>query len=401
MADAVEFLKRCLPPASPAVSGPEWVRSLCGGLVGILLTGFLSTYLLGTSAPLLIAPMGASAVLLFGVPASPLAQPWSIIGGNFIASTIGVVCVFVIPDTVTAAAVAVALTIAMMQVARCIHPPSGAVALTTVLAAPLVHQIGFLYVVSPVGINTAVLLGTALFFNSFVGRTYPHRTPAPVRLHGTLDPRPSERIGFTTADLDAVLRQHGEGIDITRDELDFLFHEAEMRAYERRFGTIRARDIMSRDVIMVTPRTSQRDARRLLREHDIKALPVVSEDRHLVGIVTQTDLMEHHRRHRRVTSAPGRLVRRLFYPKGGPIVASVLTSSVLSVQPEMAATELVPMMTDSGYHHLPVVDASNRLVGIISQSDLIAALFSSRVLEPEATPTLANDDGPTALAAAD
>ena len=59
------------------------------------------------------------------------------------------------------------------------------------------------------------------------------------------------------------------------------------------------------------------------------------------------------------------------------------------------------MMTDSGYHHLPVVDASNRLVGIISQSDLIAALFSSRILEPEATASVANDEGPAALTAAD
>src|SRR5450830_1606221 len=81
----------------------------------------------------LIAPMGASAVLLFAVPASPLAQPWSIIGGNLVSALVGVSYAKLVAEPALAAALAIALAIACMFALRCIHPPSGAVALTAVL----------------------------------------------------------------------------------------------------------------------------------------------------------------------------------------------------------------------------------------------------------------------------
>ena len=78
---------RSLLPAPPSVSRSERLRASAGALIGILLTGFVSAQMLGptASALWLMAPMGASAVLLFGVPASPLAQPWSIMGGNLVS----------------------------------------------------------------------------------------------------------------------------------------------------------------------------------------------------------------------------------------------------------------------------------------------------------------------------
>ena len=64
-------------PAKTAVNYAERFRSCAGALLGILLTGALSVTILGptSTAIWLIAPMGASAVLLFAVPASPMAQP--------------------------------------------------------------------------------------------------------------------------------------------------------------------------------------------------------------------------------------------------------------------------------------------------------------------------------------
>src|SRR6516164_7150921 len=85
------LLRRFLPQSLPA-SLTERLRAAIGALLGIALTAFASTAWLGHAGdlPLLIAPMGASAVLLFGVPASPLAQPWPIVAGNLIAALIGV-----------------------------------------------------------------------------------------------------------------------------------------------------------------------------------------------------------------------------------------------------------------------------------------------------------------------
>ena len=106
------FLRQFVPMIAP-VSRMERVRACLGALIGILLTGLISRLALGPDAslPLLIAPMGASAVLLFATPTSPLAQPWSIIGGNVCAALIGITCAVFISDPVMAAAVAALLVI--------------------------------------------------------------------------------------------------------------------------------------------------------------------------------------------------------------------------------------------------------------------------------------------------
>src|SRR4051812_13177195 len=101
-------LRNLVPELSP-LSLRERVRSAVGALVGILATGLLSRAAIGDASalPVMIAPMGASAVLLFAVPASPLAQPWSIVGGNLVASLVGVAVASWITDPFLASALAI------------------------------------------------------------------------------------------------------------------------------------------------------------------------------------------------------------------------------------------------------------------------------------------------------
>jgi CBS domain-containing membrane protein len=115
-----------------------------GALVGIALTGFVSGLLLGNGPhlPLIVAPIGASAVLLFAVPNSPLAQPWSIIGGNTISALVGVIVARYVSDPALAIGLGVALAIAAMSVTRSLHPPGGAAALTAVLGGQAVASWG-------------------------------------------------------------------------------------------------------------------------------------------------------------------------------------------------------------------------------------------------------------------
>ena len=137
------------------VGRPERWRAALGAGLGILLTELLSHAL---GAPALIAPMGASAVLLFALPASPLAQPWNMLLGNAVSACVGVACAALLghagPGVAPAAAMAAAL-VAMFAL-RCLHPPGGAIALTAALQGA---RPGFVLV--PVGLESLVLLAVA------------------------------------------------------------------------------------------------------------------------------------------------------------------------------------------------------------------------------------------------
>ncbi|MGU3781526.1 HPP family protein [Burkholderia metallica] len=360
----------------------ERLRSCMGALVGIATVGVTMRLLPGVPGlvPLLVAPMGASAVLLFAVPASPLAQPWSIVGGNLVAATVGVACAQWIADPVTAAAVAIACAIGGMFALRCVHPPSGAVALTAVVGGPAIHSLGFSFVLEPIALQSAILLSAALAYHALTGHRYPHggmRTEAK-----PAGAAAAARGGFTRDDLDAVLKRRGEWLDVDPDDLEALLRETEMQAYMRTFGQLSCADLMTRHAIEVAPSTPVTAALALLDRHRVKALPVVDGEGRLAGIVTRADLT---RALRRPTPLWQRLFARLPQSFGGQpaSVASVMTRDVACVPETMPITALVPLFTHSGHHHIPVVDASHRLVGIMTQTDLVTGLYRQTQM-PEA-----------------
>jgi len=200
----------------------ERLRGGIGACLGLVVTGTVLRLTMGSTSATasLLAPMGASAVLLFAVPASPLAQPWSIVGGNLVSGLIGITCWHLIPNPIVAAGAAVCLSISAMFALRCLHPPSGAVALTTVLGSQAIHDLGYNFLLAPLGLNTLLLAGMALIYNNATGHRYPHRAGA----------RPSFRFGLHPEDLDDILDHQSELLDISRDDLMTLFDEMERRA---------------------------------------------------------------------------------------------------------------------------------------------------------------------------
>jgi CBS domain-containing membrane protein len=356
------------PPVS--VSGREIFLGCLGALLGVFCAAWLSQHILHGFNPWFIAPMGASAVLLFAVPASPLAQPWSIIGGNLVAALIGVTCAAHVADIALAASLAAALAIGAMFALRCLHPPSGAVALTAVLGGPAIQALGYRFVLWPVAVDSLLLLLTALVFNVSAQRRYPHHAVHHANAHHTRDDPPGARVGLTAQDLDAALRARGELLDVSPDDLEDLFMEAEHRAWKRRFGSLRCEDVMSRDVVSVLPSTPAQEAWRLLIDHAIKALPVVDERRRVLGIVTLHDFFLGH------DLVPGAAGNAAW------LVADIMTNDVLTAAPRQELVDLMSAFSDGGRHHLPVVDGERRLVGMITQSDMVAALFRAGLERP-------------------
>jgi CBS domain-containing membrane protein len=362
---------RTFVPAPVTVARREIAFGVLGAFLGICTAALVSQRMLHGLNPWFIAPMGASAVLLFAVPSSPLAQPWSIIGGNLVAALIGVSCSQWIDDLPLACGAAAGLAIGAMFALRCLHPPSGAVALTAVLGGPVVKELGYRFVLWPVLANSLVLLLAALVFNIAARRRYPHHAIVHANPHQTRDQPPGARLGLTVEDLDAALRARGELLDVSKDDLEELFIEAEHRAWRRRFGEITCADVMSRDVVSVKPSTPVQRAWQLMIEHGIKALPVLDPDRVLLGIVTMHDFFVD-----RIPQADGRP------PRPYSAVMDLMTTRVLTARPEQTIVDLTATFSDGGRHHLPVVDDQHRLVGMVTQSDMVAALFRAGLERP-------------------
>ena len=159
---------------SGRVSLREKIISAIGAFLAIFLTAFLSKSFGAKAAPLLIASMGASSVLLFAAPHSPMAQPWPFVGGHLISALIGVTCFLYIPDPFAAAAAAVAFAIFVMHLTNSLHPPGGATALAMVIGGVEMHRLGYGAVLDPVGLNVVVLMVIALIVNNLSpGRRYP------------------------------------------------------------------------------------------------------------------------------------------------------------------------------------------------------------------------------------
>lgn len=120
----------------------------------------------------LVGSFGASAVLIYGVPKSPYAQPRNLVLGHTLSAAVGVACAIMLGHfPALSGALAVSLALTVMHLTNTIHPPGGATALIAVIGSEHIHQMGFWYVLSPIFTGTLILLVAALVINNLS----PHR----------------------------------------------------------------------------------------------------------------------------------------------------------------------------------------------------------------------------------
>ena len=175
------------------------------------------------SAALIVGSMGASAVLVFGVPHGPLSQPWNVFAGHLVSAIIGVSCAKYIPDLFIASSLAVGLAIGVMHYIHAIHPPGGATALSAVIGSNEVYDLGYQFVLTPVMLNTCVILIVAVIFNSsFYWRRYPawfQKAP---------EKEPYEHISH--GDLVYALSEIDSYVDISEQDLLRIYNIATSRS---------------------------------------------------------------------------------------------------------------------------------------------------------------------------
>lgn len=321
-------------------------RSLAclGALAGIGATGLICGLAASDVTQLLwlVPPMGASAVLLFAVPSSPMAQPWPVIGGNTISAMVGILVAKSLPVSALAAGVAVAGAIGAMSLLRCLHPPGGAAALVGLFAGA---SSSLAFPLVPVGLNAVVLVASAWVYHRFSNHAYPH-------VARRAEPPQTDELPwtFSKADIASALEEVGETFDIDADDLAQLLRKIEHRAVRRSYRALSCADLMSARVISVHRSAGPDEACALLVQHDVRRLPVLDDDGRVVGAIG---------------------LRELVAPAGS---VGALMSAAATAAPQTPVIDLLGRYAHDRVHAVFVVDELRRPLGVVTEANWLAVL---------------------------
>ncbi|QUS36995.1 CBS domain-containing protein (plasmid) [Falsirhodobacter algicola] len=349
-----------LTPAVARVSVAEAARAGLGAAIGLGVAGLvLMSPQVDTDLGLyLVAPFGASSVLLFAVPNSPLAQPFSAIVGNTVAALVGVAVCLTVPDPLLRIALAVGLAITATMLCRAVHPPAGAVAMTAAMSPDAIAHLGFWFALAPIAVGTTALVVLAALYARLTGRRYPFRQlpeAAPAR------PDPLARLGLTEGDLSGLLERYRQSFNMGAADLARLIGAAEMTAAARASGPLTAGDVMSRDLVTVGPEAALEHIADLFQRYRFTALPVVGAEGAFLGVIFQLHLIG----------------RAFSAPRGAKVRAeTIMERSGPRAQTGTPLAALLPMMAEGETDAVPILDAG-RIVGIVTRTDLVAALARS------------------------
>ena len=369
-------------PVNLSIKGK--LLSAISSFMAILIVAWV-TQKSGVSAayPFLVASMGASAVILFIMPGSPLAQPWPLVGGQMVSAVIGIASSQMIANTVLASGCAVGGSILAMLLLRCLHPPGAATALTPIMAGDPITTLGYGFVLMPVGLNVAIMLVMTIAINRWVLRheypTVPYPADNNKHQHRAII-QPSQRIGISEQDLEQALENMDRFMDVSTGDLSKLFSDAQMQSFKRYQGNITCADIMVENILTVEYGTEVEEAWKIMQCEKLKAMPVIDRARRVIGIITWNDFFKFIDVGANETF-PEKF--RAFIRRTPNVttdkpesVGHIMTSSV-SVLPENThIADLIPLMSNQGYRQIPIVNNENRLVGMVYQANLIAALYN-------------------------
>lgn len=359
----------------------------------LLVALFTHALIANTAYPIIVASMGASTVILFIIPNSPLAQPWPFVGGQLTSALVGMTCALNINDTAFASSVAVGASVGLMLLLRCLHPPGAATSLAPILGGDSINALGYGFVLFPVGANVLFMLLLTIAINRWLlKRNYPSPLPQPTIEHQrhTIS-HPCHRIGITEQDIEQTLDQMDMFVDLTHADLSRLLSQAEMNTFRRIRGDLSCADIMISNVVTVEYGTEVEDAWKIMYSQNLKVMPVIDRARRVIGIITWHDFfkfldlkpyqsLQHHFR---------QFVRRTadLTTHKPESVGQIMSTSVVALPAQAHIVELIPLMSIQGHRQVPIVDEQQKLVGMVYQANLIAALYNDKLASAKDTNT--------------
>ena len=346
----------------------------------ILIMGWVTQKLsIGSVYPIIVASMGASAVILIFIPHSPLAQPWPFVGGHLVSAVIGVACAQWLADITLASACAVGGSILVMLLLRCLHPPGAATALTPVLANYTIGSLDYGFVLTPVGLNVVIMLIMAIVINRWV-----LQFEYPIGFGNKNKPTKAiQQTGISNQDLKYALKNMDMFMDVSPDDLRKLLTDAEAHSFKRFKGNISCADIMVRDVLTAEYGTEVEEAWKIMHKQKLKAMPVIDRAKRVIGIITWNDFfkfidMSAHENFQDKFRAFIRRTPALSTDKPES-VGHIMTAPVTVLAETTHIVILVSLMSTQGFRQIPIVNSENRLVGMVYQANLIAALYDEQL----------------------
>ncbi|OYV16847.1 MAG: hypothetical protein CG438_1506, partial [Methylococcaceae bacterium NSP1-1] len=286
-------------------------------------------------------------------------------------------------DTIFASACASGASVFAMLLLRCLHPPAAATALTPILAGGPFNFMNYCFVLMPVGINVAIMLVMAIVINRWVLRyeypIVPHKADNKKHKQGVMI-QPSQRTGISEQDLEQALENMDMFMDISTGDLSKLLTDAQKQSFKRYRGNITCADIMVKNILTVEYGTDVEEAWKIMQGEKLKAMPVIDRVGRVIGIITWNDFFKF------INVGVNETFQEKFraFIRRTPDVTTnkpesvghIMTTSV-SVLPEIThIADLIPLMSDQGYRQIPIVNNENRLVGMVYQANLIAALYN-------------------------
>jgi len=361
------------------------ILSLLACFCAIFFIALFTQAVIGVSnSPIIVASMGASAVILFFIPNSPLAQPWPFVGGQLCSAFIGMSCALNIAETASSAAVAAGASVLVMLILRCLHPPATATALAPVMAGESITSLGYSFMLVPVGINVGLMLILSIIINRWVlNRDYPSALSAAKEAEKNQARsaiQASHTVGISKQDIELALKTSDSFVDITATELSHLLSNAELNTFKRIKGDICCSDIMTRDITSVEYGTEVEDAWQLIQTKKLKAIPVVDSANRVIGIITWHDFFKYINlnAYDSLQDQFRRFIRRTTKVETNKpeAVGHIMSQFVVTLPETTHIAELIPLMSLQGHRQIPIINKEHRLVGMVYQANLVAALYN-------------------------
>lgn len=182
-------------------------------------------------------------------------------------------------------------------------------------------------------------------------------------------------------DFQKALRDLDTYIDVTMEDLMQIHRMANEHARLRQTEQILVRDLMSHDVATVTPGTSIKQAAQVLLDRRISGLPVVDENKELVGIVTEADFLTaigipcHHPTHSLWHTLEAMFKQQAQPATSAATVAEIMVQDIITIGEDKTLHEVIETMKQHHIKRLVVTNEQQQVKGIITRSNLVRVLL--------------------------